>query len=98
VSGASGAEGVKIAVLVVELYDVTPGRIPVPLLTVIASTRLAGSTSWLKVRVMGLPRGTSVALLAGLVDTTAKAVDDIVVKEAIVPFAVPVELEAAARW
>jgi hypothetical protein len=98
VSGASGAEGVKIAVFVVELYDVTPVRFPVPLLTAIAPTRLAGSTSWLKVTVMARPRGTSVALFAGCVEATAKVVDDVVVNGTIVPFAVPVELEAAARW
>ena len=63
-----------------------------------ASTRVAGSTSSLKVTVMRLSSGTSVALFAGVVETTPKMSGDAVVNDAIAPFAVPVELEAATRW
>ena len=89
--------GVKVAVFVVVLYEITPGRFPRKLLTVIAPTRVAGSTSWLKVTVMVLPKGTSVALSVGVVETTPKERRDAVVKPAIDPIADPVALEAAKR-
>ena len=87
----------KVAVFVVELYEITPGRSPVKLLTVIAPTRVAGSTSRLKVTVMILPKGTPVASSAGVVETTPKERRDAVVKPAIDPIADPVALEAATR-
>ena len=95
--GANGVPGVKVAVFVVELYEITPGRSPMRLLTVIAPTRVAGSTSRVKVTVMMLPKGTSVALSVGVVETTPKERRDSVVKLAIDPIADPVALEAAKR-